>query len=391
MRARIRSEVVDCFELMSVEQEPVGDGPNVPERGFAANRAGLATLLCPSGFLAAIELEKVVSSAHHRPFDASLFDSSQKKSSKSSHFLDLAEYGLDDPLALGVDLAAFFGAQLPTHCLASVDSLRWLPFSDRIVAIPMSSTFGSDVDLGTEWRAGRSHIAAPVAGVRGGFLGGRTAVRLYLLEHRIKVAVVWGLVGEILCDDDLTAAVNRGLAVVSLKVGTRALHKSAVRIREVALGLRMRSAVRSNADSVPRKLARDTRGWGGVTIGPIQLLRQDPFRDSIPGWSVECATRVLRAIASHVVHVTGSLGAHRDLWYVVGRIRSLQEKGPVTAASLLKGVQGRKSIRDARELERLLDELEERGCIRLVEQAPSGGRPRKPTIELHPQLQGTAV
>ena len=118
---------------------------------------------------------------------------------------------------------------------------------------------------------------------------------------------------------------------------------------------------------------------------------QDPFRDSIPGWSVECATRVLTAIASHVVHVTGSLGAQRDLWYVVGRIRSLQEKGPVTAASVLKGVQGRKSIRDARELERLLDELEERGCIRLAEQAPTGGRPRKPIIELHPQLYGTAV
>ena len=118
---------------------------------------------------------------------------------------------------------------------------------------------------------------------------------------------------------------------------------------------------------------------------------EEDLFDAIPAWAVQSATHVLKAIASHVVHVTGSVGAQRDLWYLLHRIQALHTNGPVTSASLLKGVQGRKSIPDAQELKRLLDELEERGCIRLVEQAPTGGRPRKPIIELHPQLQGTAV
>ena len=39
----------------------------------------------------------------------------------------------------------------------------------------------------------------------------------------------------------------------------------------------------------------------------------------------------------------------------------------------------------------LLHDLAERGGIRLIEQPPTGGRPASPIIELHPQLQGTAV
>lgn len=105
--------------------------------------------------------------------------------------------------------------------------------------------------------------------------------------------------------------------------------------------------------------------------------------------------RLARALTSHALAVLAPALDERtaDLAYVLRRIRELPEGS--TVRDVYRAVDSRPTIAHAESpadyLAELLDDLVQRGCIRLRTQPSTGGRPPSPVVELHPSLRPTTV
>jgi len=101
------------------------------------------------------------------------------------------------------------------------------------------------------------------------------------------------------------------------------------------------------------------------------------------------AVRLMRALATHALHVLGGLGIDRRnalAQYVLGRAQELPEGS--TLRDLWQATKRKSEIETMEDLREVVDELEERGCIRLRHARRDGpGRPPSPTIEIHPSLR----
>ncbi|MCH8479694.1 MAG: hypothetical protein LAT56_17410, partial [Wenzhouxiangella sp.] len=80
------------------------------------------------------------------------------------------------------------------------------------------------------------------------------------------------------------------------------------------------------------------------------------------------------------------------LQYVLRRARERvanpppEEEGGANLRNLWQATRGRTEIESTQELYTLVERLQEWGCLRLREQPATGGRPRTPSIEIHPAL-----
>jgi len=151
---------------------------------------------------------------------------------------------------------------------------------------------------------------------------------------------------------------------------------------------------------------RPISGWGGKLFGHtcriaciLELLARADHGEELPGGpiphgSAEGAVAIARALVTHALRVLGDLGvdAHAsDLDYIWRKCIELDANPPadddLTLATLRRATQGRRSIQGAGDIERLVNELLDRGCVRLSPQAPTGGRPRAERIEVHPAFR----
>lgn len=148
---------------------------------------------------------------------------------------------------------------------------------------------------------------------------------------------------------------------------------------------------------------RPISGWGAKLFGYtcriaaiLELLKRAALGDDLPGGpigldSAEGAVRIARALSTHARKVLGELHADQhtsDLIYIWKKCVELDAHRPedgLTLATLRRATQGRRSVEGAEDVERLVGELEDRGCVRLRPQVPTGGRPRADRIEIHPE------
>ena len=128
-----------------------------------------------------------------------------------------------------------------------------------------------------------------------------------------------------------------------------------------------------------------------LTVADRAARGEDPFDDPIPGWAMKAAERLIAAIATHVVKVTGDAGADpqlSDLRYLLERAVEMEGS---TESDIRERVRARQSFRDAEHARKMFDELERRGCIRRIPQdrVEGPGRDPSPRIEVHPTLRGS--
>ena len=107
---------------------------------------------------------------------------------------------------------------------------------------------------------------------------------------------------------------------------------------------------------------------------------------------MESAERLIAAIATHVVKVTGDADADSmlsDLRYLLDRVVEIEGS---TESNIREKARARQSFRDAKYAEKMFDELEQRGFIRRIpqERVEGGGRNPSPWIEVNPNyLRGS--
>lgn len=120
-----------------------------------------------------------------------------------------------------------------------------------------------------------------------------------------------------------------------------------------------------------------------------RATKGQPLDAPLSGWAMDGGVRISEALTTHAVAVYAEMevdGRTADLAYVMARLRLLPEG--TTETELRAATRGRASIDGAEDLAELLDELEERGCVRRLEQPSEGrGRPPSPVIEIHPFLR----
>ena len=128
-----------------------------------------------------------------------------------------------------------------------------------------------------------------------------------------------------------------------------------------------------------------------LTVADRADRGEDPFADSIPGWAMEAAERLVAAIATHVVRVTGDAGADPQLSELRYLMERAVEMEGSTESDIREKARARQSFRDAEHARKMFDELERRGCIRRIhqERGDGPGRDPSPRIEVHPTLQGS--
>lgn len=140
------------------------------------------------------------------------------------------------------------------------------------------------------------------------------------------------------------------------------------------------------------------RDWAGkmtgqaVRVATLLALadrneRGDDLWCPIDSGSMAAGAAILRALATHALKVlcTRTDGHAADLCYLLRHLRDLPQ--PVTLSDLRAKTRGRKSIPNAEALSDLVAELEERGCLRLVQPPSQKGRPPSPVIDLHPAMR----
>lgn len=119
------------------------------------------------------------------------------------------------------------------------------------------------------------------------------------------------------------------------------------------------------------------------------------WSEPICRWAMDAGVRLARALTTHAMAVLAPALDDRaaDMAYVLRRVRESPEGS--TVRDVYRAVDRHPSIAEAETpsdyLAELLDALVERGCIRLVPQPSTGGRPPSPVVELHPDLRATSV
>lgn len=109
---------------------------------------------------------------------------------------------------------------------------------------------------------------------------------------------------------------------------------------------------------------------------------------------MKSAVRLMNALTTHALAVLGAMDADEhttDLVYLLDRASEL----PVgsTLRDLTRAVQGRRTVKGVKGVRTLLDELTERGCVRLIDQVrkKDKGREPSPIVELHPALRSDRI
>lgn len=158
---------------------------------------------------------------------------------------------------------------------------------------------------------------------------------------------------------------------------------------ETEKALRAGGALSGISDWAGKAVGRAIRIAALLDLAERAGARQ-PLNDPISGPAMESGVGLTRALTSQALSVFGAMDLDRksaDLSYVLKHLRELQ--GEKTVRNLFDRVRERATVATVEELHPLLDELVDRGCIRLRESpAPgrAGGRRRSPLIELHPDL-----
>ncbi len=114
----------------------------------------------------------------------------------------------------------------------------------------------------------------------------------------------------------------------------------------------------------------------------------------ISGRAMENAIAIVRALGSHALAVLAPTNKSAALLkYVLNRAQGLvqnpppPEKGGPSLRNLYELTKGRSAIESMDDLNRIVEKLVKRGCVRLLE-VPTikPGRPPSPTVEVHPCL-----
>ena len=129
-----------------------------------------------------------------------------------------------------------------------------------------------------------------------------------------------------------------------------------------------------------------------LTMAERAAQGEDPFHDPIPAWAMESAERLISAISTHVVKVTGDAGEDpvlSDLRYLLEKAVEMEGS---TESDVREKARARQSFRDVKYAQKMFDELERRGFIRRIpqERVPGPGREPSPRIEINPHyLRGS--
>jgi len=118
---------------------------------------------------------------------------------------------------------------------------------------------------------------------------------------------------------------------------------------------------------------------------------KDLFHDPIPAWAMESAERLIAAISTHVVKVTGNAVEEpvlSDLLYLMERV---QEMEGGTESEIREKARARGRFRTVGNAKKMFDELERCGFIRRIsqERVSGPGRNPSPRIEMNPTLRGS--
>ena len=138
------------------------------------------------------------------------------------------------------------------------------------------------------------------------------------------------------------------------------------------------------------------RDWAGKAVG--QALRVAgllemaaragdgrPLVAPVSAWAMASATRTLRTLSCHALAVLQTDQRGELLGYVLRR--ALELPNGSSLRDLYEATKGRAAIEAMDDLRPLVDDLEERGCIRIRTPARDGpGRPPSPCIEIHPDI-----
>ena len=128
-----------------------------------------------------------------------------------------------------------------------------------------------------------------------------------------------------------------------------------------------------------------------LTVADRAARGQDPFHDPIPEWAMKSAERLIAAISTHVVKVTGNAGEDAvlsDLLYLMERVEEMEGR---TESEIREKARARERFRTAGHAKKMFDELERCGFIRRIpqERVSGPGRHPSPWIELNPTLRGS--
>ncbi|MCH7533900.1 MAG: DUF1643 domain-containing protein [Gemmatimonadetes bacterium] len=141
--------------------------------------------------------------------------------------------------------------------------------------------------------------------------------------------------------------------------------------------------------------------WGAAPIAKCQAVRvaallelceraddgRALFTEPISVTAMDSAVRIMRALTTHALAVFWEMSADSEqalLAYVLKKVRGLP-KGS-TLRDLHIAVRGKKSIDTIKDVRDLLDDLAERGCLRLRLRPPTGGQPPSPILEINPAI-----
>jgi hypothetical protein len=140
------------------------------------------------------------------------------------------------------------------------------------------------------------------------------------------------------------------------------------------------------------------RDWAGKIVGQsirIAALLELALRAEngeelwaapISKWAMESGVRLGRMFSSHALVVFGEMEMDDRLLMASRVLRKIRE-APITLADLWRSMRNTKGLESVEALHDVVNDLQERGCIRLAQASSGGGRPPSPQIELHRELR----
>ena len=187
-------------------------------------------------------LEPIVGRTAERPFSARLPHPAQQELPIAAALLDLAEHRLDNRFAPSVAPSSARRAEGAAHPIGHRQS-RWRSsLKSYRHGLVVKLAVRRDQGPAAQGGAGRDVGLAAIARVPSHGPGDRFGIGEYLGEHRRGVLLVIRLISDVGGHNNLGSRIDGRLAVVPLHdtpLGVRRRHDPALRVGEVALGLRM--------------------------------------------------------------------------------------------------------------------------------------------------------
>ena len=140
------------------------------------------------------------------------------------------------------------------------------------------------------------------------------------------------------------------------------------------------------------------RDWAGKIVGQsiriAALLEltlhaengEELWGAPISKWAMESGVRLARMFSSHALVVFGEMEMDDRLLMASRVLRKIRE-APITLADLWRSMRNTKDLESVDDLHNVVDDLQERWCVRQVQAPSRGGRRPSPEIELHPKLR----